>query len=148
MGNLTDEIEDFILRQLAGAKGVAVLRRNEIAIKLDCAPSQVTYVLSTRFSIQRGFIVESRRGSGGYVRIARIPVNEIVFNNTANSVDENITLTDLDEMLIHFRAHGMISEREVILLKEAFSLIYVHLKGRERMKAIQRLVRTFQFENT
>ena len=147
MGNLTEEIENFILRQLASEKGVAVLRRNEMATELDCAPSQISYVLSTRFSIQRGFMVESRRGSGGYVRIARIPVKEIIFSNAANSIDKNITLADLDEMLLHFRSHGMISERETILLREAFSLIYLHVHGQERLRAIQRLMLTFQVDS-
>ena len=66
MRNLADAIENFIIRQLLEDREDAVLvQRNELADKLSCAPSQISYVLSTRFTPERGFMVESRRGSGG-----------------------------------------------------------------------------------
>lgn len=69
MRNLADAIENFIIRQLLEDREDAVLvQRNELADKLSCAPSQISYVLSTRFTPERGFMVESRRGSGGFVR--------------------------------------------------------------------------------
>ena len=71
MGVLADKIEQFILTQLLEDKAIT-LRRNELATMLDCAPSQISYVLSTRFSNDRGFIVESRRGLGGSITITRI----------------------------------------------------------------------------
>ena len=72
MRNLADAIENFIIRQLLEDREDAVLvQRNELADKLSCAPSQISYVLSTRFTPERGFMVESRRGSGGFVRIVR-----------------------------------------------------------------------------
>lgn len=64
MRNLADAIENFIIRQLLEDREDAVLvQRNELADKLSCAPSQISYVLSTRFTPERGFMVESRRGS-------------------------------------------------------------------------------------
>ena len=73
MRNLADAIENFIIRQLLEDREDAVLvQRNELADKLSCAPSQISYVLSTRFTPERGFMVESRRGSGGFVRIVRV----------------------------------------------------------------------------
>ena len=70
MSVLADKIEKFILHKLLEEEEEnIVLRRNELADELECAPSQISYVLSTRFSNDRGFIVESRRGSGGFVRI-------------------------------------------------------------------------------
>ena len=63
MRNLADAIENFIIRQLLEDREDAVLvQRNELADKLSCAPSQISYVLSTRFTPERGFMVESRRG--------------------------------------------------------------------------------------
>ena len=70
MRNLADSIENFILEELM-EEAVATVQRNELAQELNCAPSQISYVLSTRFTPERGFIVESRRGSGGFVRIVR-----------------------------------------------------------------------------
>ena len=73
MSVLADRIEKFILHKLLEEEEEnIVLRRNELADELECAPSQISYVLSTRFSNDKGFIVESRRGSGGFVRIVRL----------------------------------------------------------------------------
>ncbi len=72
MKNLADIIESFIVRELLADEADQILvQRNELAVRLSCAPSQISYVLSTRFTPERGYIVESRRGSGGFVRIAR-----------------------------------------------------------------------------
>ncbi len=68
--NLADIIESFILRQLLEAQ-VVMLSRNQLAQQLNCAPSQISYVLQSRFTRDRGFELQSRRGSGGFVRICR-----------------------------------------------------------------------------
>lgn len=75
MGSLADRIEAYIMRLLARSDdGYVEVRRYELADQFSCVPSQVTYVLSTRFTPDRGFFVESRRGGGGYIRIvARHP---------------------------------------------------------------------------
>lgn len=75
MESLADRIEAYILRLLARSdEGYVEVRRYELADQFACVPSQVTYVLSTRFTPDRGFFVESRRGGGGYIRIvARHP---------------------------------------------------------------------------
>lgn len=71
--NLADAIESFIIGELLREHEDTVLvQRNELAERLSCAPSQISYVLSTRFTPERGFMVESRRGSGGFVRIVRM----------------------------------------------------------------------------
>ena len=73
MRNLADAIENFIIGELLRDQEDALLvQRNELAERLRCAPSQISYVLSTRFTPERGFLVESRRGSGGFVRIVRM----------------------------------------------------------------------------
>ncbi|MCQ2362137.1 MAG: CtsR family transcriptional regulator [Acidaminococcaceae bacterium] len=70
MKNLADSIESFILNELM-QEAEALVQRNELAETLNCAPSQISYVISTRFTPERGFVVESRRGSGGFVKIVR-----------------------------------------------------------------------------
>ena len=72
MSNVADLIEEYILRKLSVEEDCQiVLNRNSIAEEIACAPSQISYVLNTRFTIARGFTVESRRGLGGYIRIER-----------------------------------------------------------------------------
>ena len=70
MANITDAIETFLLQLLQKSKSGAVeIQRGDIAEMFSCAPSQINYVLQTRFVPERGFLVESRRGGGGYIRI-------------------------------------------------------------------------------
>jgi transcriptional regulator CtsR len=74
MGNsLADFIERCILGKFAEARERHILmRRNDLAVELSCAPSQISYVLNTRFTPERGFVVKSRRGAGGFVRIVQV----------------------------------------------------------------------------
>ncbi|MGI5970989.1 MAG: CtsR family transcriptional regulator, partial [Oscillospiraceae bacterium] len=69
---ISDMIAGFILQVLEGTDGVAELQRSELAQRFNCVPSQINYVISTRFSPEHGYIVESRRGGGGYIRIRRV----------------------------------------------------------------------------
>ena len=72
---LSDKIENFILDLMDKQNtDQLLLKRKEVADRLACAPSQVTYVINTRFSANDRFIVESRRGSGGYIKISLRPV--------------------------------------------------------------------------
>ncbi len=69
---LSDSIESFIKTLLAEDTPEIELKRNELAEYFGCAPSQINYVLATRFSPDHGYITESRRGGGGYIRIVRV----------------------------------------------------------------------------
>ena len=71
MAQLSDTIEQFIKALMEQDKQIEV-RRNELAQHFGCAPSQINYVLATRFSVNHGYIIESRRGGGGYIRIVRL----------------------------------------------------------------------------
>ncbi len=73
MASLTDHIEEYLKKLLAiSTRNYVDIRRAELARKFSCVPSQVNYVLSSRFSAARGYLVESRRGGSGYIRIYRI----------------------------------------------------------------------------
>lgn len=69
--NLTDEIELYIKNSLTDNNQVE-LRRQEIADHFQCVPSQINYVIKTRFTVARGYLVESKRGGGGYIRIKKV----------------------------------------------------------------------------
>lgn len=70
MANITNAIEEFLLRLLhSSPSGSIEIQRSEVADLFSCAPSQINYVLQTRFAPERGFLVESRRGGGGYIRL-------------------------------------------------------------------------------
>ena len=76
MARLSDIIEDFIKSLLSESEGQLELQRNELADYFECAPSQINYVLATRFSVNQGYYIESRRGGGGFIRIVRLDVDK------------------------------------------------------------------------
>ena len=71
MQNISDIIEEFIISTMGGDTTLD-LSRNDLAQYFRCAPSQINYVLSTRFNIDRGYIIESQRGGGGYIKVVKI----------------------------------------------------------------------------
>ena len=72
MMRLSDSIESFIKTLLSQDETEVELKRNELAEYFGCAPSQINYVLATRFTLDDGYVIESRRGGGGYIRIVRV----------------------------------------------------------------------------
>lgn len=73
---LSNIIEEFLKELIEEENGHVEIKRNELAGKFNCVPSQINYVISTRFSPERGYKVESRRGGGGYIRITQVGYNE------------------------------------------------------------------------
>ena len=89
---ISDTIAAFIDEMLNDCGGTLEIKRNDLAKRLGCVPSQINYVMSTRFSPERGYIVESRRGGNGYIRITRVRVDRQtllmhVINTIGSSVD-------------------------------------------------------------
>lgn len=90
---LSDAIAKMIEEMLTDCGGTLELRRNDMAERMGCAPSQINYVITSRFTPERGYIIESRRGGGGYVRIVRKQMqrNEYLmhfFHAVGESLDE------------------------------------------------------------
>lgn len=89
---ISDLIASFIRDSLEDADGVLELQRSDLAERFHCVPSQINYVMSTRFSPENGYIVESRRGGGGYIRITRVQVDRptllmSVINSIGGAID-------------------------------------------------------------
>ena len=90
---MSDLIAGFIQSALDNANGVLELQRSDLAQQFGCVPSQINYVMSTRFSPERGYIVESRRGGGGYIRITRVRVDrQTLLMHVINSIGDTLDL--------------------------------------------------------
>lgn len=90
---ISDLIADFIQQELEEANGVLELQRSNLAERFGCVPSQINYVMSTRFSPEHGYIVESRRGEGGYIRITRVRVDrQTLLMHVINSLGDTLDL--------------------------------------------------------
>jgi transcriptional regulator CtsR len=75
MGSKAEAIEQYLLKSIALSDDhIVELRRAELSYRFSCVPSQINYVLNTRFTTAQGYIVESRRGGGGYLRIVKVPI--------------------------------------------------------------------------
>lgn len=90
---ISDMIAGFIQEELEEMGGVLELQRSDLAQRFNCVPSQINYVMSTRFSPERGYIVESRRGGNGYIRITRVRVDrQTLLMHVINSVGDTLDI--------------------------------------------------------
>ncbi len=134
LSNIADLIEEYILQRLASEQNSKIeLRRTEIADEIACAPSQITYVLSTRFTIAKGFTVESRRGLGGFIRITRVPLQNIIYQDILNKINEQTSLDEVKVMIRYLVQHGFIASREAALLFQVVPVTFVKLDLKERV---------------
>lgn len=87
----SDMIARFIQAELEEANGVLELQRSDLAQRFGCVPSQINYVMSTRFSPEHGYIVESRRGGNGYIRITRVRADrKTLLMHVINSIGDEL----------------------------------------------------------
>lgn len=88
---ISDVIASFIQSALDETDGVLELQRSDLAQRFNCVPSQINYVMSTRFSPEHGYIVESRRGGNGYIRITRVRTDrETLLMHVINSIGDKL----------------------------------------------------------
>lgn len=119
MAGLTGDIERFLLKMIDNTDdGIIEIGRNDLANRFDCAPSQINYVLSTRFSPYKGYYIESRRGGSGYIRIIRLEIDKSsnVSDIINNYIDDEITLDKSRDILESLRDEGIITSREYLLM--------------------------------
>lgn len=122
MSGLSNIIEEFIKELFQGTEdGIIEIQRNELAEYFDCAPSQINYVLTTRFTPYMGYYVESKRGGGGYIRIVKVEfdtentINELITNTIGDSITKNKSYGIIDTL----KEEDIITERETYLMKVA-----------------------------
>ena len=97
---ISDVIAGFIQQELEEMGGVLELQRSDLAQRFNCVPSQINYVMSTRFSPERGYIVESRRGGNGDIRITRVRVDrQTLLMHVINSVGETLDMASARAMI-------------------------------------------------
>ena len=145
MSNIADLIEAYILRQLATQQdGKVELRRTDIANEISCAPSQISYVLSTRFTQDKGFVVESRRGLGGYIRIVQVPMNNLVYQDMIDKIDIDAELPLVQSMVHYLLNHQMISNREAALMMQVVVSLFQseHITDQERIHLLKSMLLT------
>lgn len=118
---MSDIIEEFI-KDLLKEDDELEIQRNELAEQFNCVPSQINYVIATRFKPSQGYYVESRRGGGGHIRIKKINVTKSnLLMHVINSIGDTITANEVNIFISNFLTYNIISEVEARLLKVATS---------------------------
>ena len=129
LNNKADNIEKYILSRLEGNQDKQIeLKRTAVADEISCAPSQVSYVLSTRFTAERGFSVESRRGLGGYIRIAvvteEVDRKQLLFREMIEDIDEFTPFAKIKTMLDYLLRLRIVTRREAELVAQMSANLY------------------------
>ena len=129
MRPLTDSIEAFIKSLLEKGQEQVDVQRNELAQYFRCAPSQITYVLSTRFTPDHGYVIESRRGGGGYIRIVRLreePGSNLLYLINQR-IGSSISRHDCDAIISQLCESHVVTENEAGLMRAAVSADAINL---------------------
>ncbi|NLF80238.1 MAG: CtsR family transcriptional regulator [Clostridia bacterium] len=120
MSTLANQIEVYLKKLLSATEsGVLELKRSDLAEIFMCVPSQINYVLSTRFSSSQGYLVESRRGGGGYLRIIRLSIDNEP-NLTAlleNGGERRVSRQAGEKLIDRLLEEEFLSKREGMIIK-------------------------------
>lgn len=122
MANISDLIEQFIKR-LMGESDTINISRNELAQYFDCAPSQINYVLATRFSFEHGFVIESKRGGGGFITVIKLEPSyqELLKRLDEYTLKEGLTYQKAVQFIKRLCEEEIISPREAEIIKSAIT---------------------------
>lgn len=119
---MSDLVTQCILEMLEEQDGDAEIRRNELATSLGCVPSQINYVITSRFTPEQGYIVESRRGGGGYIRITRVKMDKgTAVMHIVNSIGDSLDKASAEVMIKNMYNRSIIDITTARLLASAVS---------------------------
>ncbi|NLJ98634.1 MAG: CtsR family transcriptional regulator [Tissierellia bacterium] len=140
MSGISNIIENFIKQMLEEAEsGIIEIGRNDLAEQFGCAPSQINYVLTTRFTPYKGYYIESRRGGGGYIKIIKVGIEEdknmedLIVNTIGDSITKNKGYHIIEGLI----EEKVVSKREGRLMKAAIEDIALQgaSKGKNKIRA-------------
>ena len=130
---ISDMIEAAIREALADCGGCAQIQRNELASQVGCAPSQINYVITTRFSGKNGYIVESRRGGGGCIVITRMNLPKSGYiSYVMEQLGNSLSYQDAQLLIAELQKRSYLSEREAALIITPLADQYLNYEPPER----------------
>ncbi|WJH36390.1 CtsR family transcriptional regulator [Paenibacillus sp. CC-CFT747] len=140
MRNASEIIEQYLKNILMQSpNGIIEIQRNELADQFQCVPSQINYVISTRFTLEKGYIVESKRGGGGYIRIQKVELSSqgAILDHIFRTITAQIDQTASEGLVYQLLEGGLITDREAKLIKAAVSrdVLLFKLPQRDEIRA-------------
>jgi transcriptional regulator of stress and heat shock response len=140
MRNVSDIIEQYLKNILLKSQdGSIEIQRNDLADQFQCVPSQINYVISTRFTLEKGFIVESKRGGGGYIRIQKVqlPTHHEIQGHIFQAIGKNIDQQTAEGLIYQLKESKYLNQREAAMLTSAVSrdVLQISLPQRDQIRA-------------
>ncbi|MGC4378150.1 CtsR family transcriptional regulator [Fictibacillus sp. Mic-4] len=152
MKNISDIIEEYLKQILANAKERAIeIKRTDIAEKFQCVPSQINYVINTRFTVEKGFLVESKRGGGGYIRIMKVQTEDYVdlIDQLLVLIGDHISQANAENVIVRLHEEQVISEREARIMLSVInrSVLTIDLPKRDQLRAelLKAMIHTLKY---
>ncbi len=119
---ISDLVAEYILNMLKEEGGIIEIQRNELASSLGCVPSQINYVITSRFTPEQGYIVESKRGGGGYIRITRPYMSKsATIMHIINSIGVTLDLASVSAILNNMVYSKVLSTNEANIVANVVS---------------------------
>nr|WP_071396745.1 CtsR family transcriptional regulator [Bacillus tuaregi] len=153
MRNISDIIENYLKQVLEmSEKDLVEIKRNEIADKFQCVPSQINYVINTRFTIEKGYVVESKRGGGGYIRIMKVQSYDHadLIDQLMNLIHARVTQSSAEDVIFRIVDEGIITDREARIMLSVIdrSVLYIDLPHRDELRArmLKAMLQTLKYK--
>ncbi|MGG0303294.1 transcriptional regulator CtsR [Bacillus albus] len=153
MRNISDIIEKYLKQVIdLSNNNVIEIKRNEIADQFECVPSQINYVINTRFTLERGFVVESKRGGGGYIRIIKVKLHDDIdiIDQMLHMIDHSVAQGNAESMIIRLIEEGIITNREAKLMLSVLdrSVLSMDVPSRDELRAriLCAMLRTLKYK--
>lgn len=151
--SISDIIEEY-LKEILGESSQIEIRRSELANHFDVVPSQINYVIKTRFTIQHGYLVRSKRGGGGYIRIERVNLldNVDVLNSLIQTIGDSISERDAYDIIRTLYDEKVLTRREgdlmlVALSKQTLNVNDCNVEARLRARILVSMLNRLRYES-
>jgi len=131
MRNISEIIEQHLKKILQQTPdGIIEIQRNDLADQFSCVPSQINYVISTRFTLEKGYVVESKRGGRGYIRIQKVklPSHGDILDHICRTISNEIDQSTAEGLLYQLEESNFLTKREAAMLKSAIDREVLQLK--------------------
>lgn len=138
--NISDIIEQYLKEVLdMSERELVEIKRSEIADKFQCVPSQINYVINTRFTIEKGYVVESKRGGGGYIRIMKVQShdNAHLIDQLLSVISSRVSQSSAEHVIFRLVEEDVISTREAKIMLSVIdrSVLYIDLPYRDELRS-------------
>jgi len=140
MRNISDIIENHLKLILDQSQsGYIVIQRSELADQFQCVPSQINYVINTRFTVEKGYLVESKRGGGGFIRISKVKLNknQDILQNIHELIGEELAQSTAEDIIERLYDAHILTEREARIMKAVVhrNVLSFHIQVRDQLRA-------------